>query len=363
MRSVLFLDRDGAILQEPDDEQIDRLDKFAFLPGAISALRTIGSWDRFELVLVTNQDGLGTDAFPEEAFERLQDLMLRTLAGEGVEFAAVHVDRTLPEDGAETRKPGIGMLRDYFKGDYDLAGSFVIGDRASDVDLARNLGARAIRIGDETDPDADFTAAKWDDVVAYLRSHVRTARVTRKTAETDIRLTLKLDGNGRNDIETGLGFFNHMLDQIGRHAGWDLDIEARGDLHVDEHHTIEDVGITLGQAVKEALGSKLGISRYAWVTPMDESRSHIVLDLSGRSMLVWEVPLSRERIGDVPTEMFPHFFRSLCDSAACGLHVKAIGENEHHIIESVFKGVGRCFRQATRVVEDSKHAPSTKGVL
>jgi imidazoleglycerol-phosphate dehydratase/histidinol-phosphatase len=363
MRPVLFLDRDGVVLVEPEDQQIDRLEKFSFVPGVISALRTIAGWERFELVMVTNQDGLGTESFPEEDFRPLHDLMLATLEGEGVTFAAVHIDPTFPDAGADTRKPGIGMLRDYLKGDYDLARSYVVGDRESDVELARNLGARAIRLGPVHDEDADFSTDNWDEVVAYLRSRVRTATVSRKTTETDIRIALKLDGNGNNHIQTGLGFFDHMLDQIGRHAGWDLDLEATGDLDVDEHHTIEDVGITLGEAIREALGQKLGITRYAWVTPMDEAQSRIALDLSGRSSLVWEVSFARERIGDVPTEMFSHFFKSLSDSARCALHVTAEGENEHHIIESVFKGVGRCFRQATRVEGDAGSVPSTKGLL
>ena len=372
MRTVLFLDRDGVILVEPEDEQIDRLDKFSFVPGAISALRTIAAWNRFEFVLVTNQDGLGTAAFPEDDFRPLQDLMLRTLEGEGIKFAAVHVDTTFPGNGADTRKPGVGMLRDYLKGDYDLAGSYVIGDRETDVQLARNLGAGAILIAGLHDPDsagassgadADFTSANWPDIVAYLRGRVRTATVVRKTSETDIRIVLALDGNGRISISTGLGFFDHMLEQIAKHAGWDLQITVAGDLEIDEHHTIEDVGIALGQAIGEALGRKLGVTRYAWVTPMDEARSHVVLDLSGRSTLEWDVAFTREQIGDVPTEMFSHFFRSLCNAARCTLHVSASGENEHHIIESVFKGVGRCFRQATRVADDSGAIPSTKGTL
>jgi imidazoleglycerol-phosphate dehydratase/histidinol-phosphatase len=363
MRSVLFLDRDGVILVEPEDEQVDRLEKFAFVPGAISALKIIAGWQRFELVLVTNQDGLGTDSFPEQDFHPLQDLMLRTLEGEGVRFSAVHVDRTFPEEDADTRKPGVGMLRDYLKGDHDLASCFVIGDRHTDIQLARNLGARAIRVASEPDPDADFTSDRWDEIVAYLRTAVRSSKVKRKTSETDVEIDLQLDGNGRTSIQTGLGFFDHMLDQIGRHAGWDLEIRVNGDLHVDEHHTIEDVGIALGEAVREALGQKRGITRYAWVTPMDEARSHVVLDLSGRSTLVWNVVFSREMIGDVPTEMFSHFFRSLSDATRCALHVRAEGENEHHIIEAVFKGVGRCFRQACRVTEDSSAIPSTKGIL
>lgn len=373
MRPVLFLDRDGVILVEPDDEQVDSVEKVSFVPGVIGALKTIYGWGRFDFVMVTNQDGLGTEAFPESDFRPPHDLMLRTLESEGIRFAAVHIDKTYPHEGADTRKPGIGMLRDYLKGDHALAESFVVGDRETDVQLARNLGAGAIRITSEDsldldgarveDSDADFVSTDWPGIVDYLRSNVRRSRVERKTSETDIRIDLVLDGAGKNQIATGLGFFDHMLDQIGKHAGWDLVIAAEGDLQIDEHHTIEDVGIALGEAIRIALGDKAGINRYAWITPMDEARSHVALDLSGRSALEWSVPFSRERIGDVPTEMFAHFFKSLTDSLRCSLHVEAVGENEHHIIEAVFKGVGRCFRQATRVSDDQSAIPSTKGVL
>lgn len=363
MRPVLFIDRDGTILVEPEDEQVDELAKFAFVPEVITALKTIAGWDRYALVMVTNQDGLGTESFPESAFQPLQDLMLRTLEGEGVAFDAVHVDATLPEDQADTRKPGIGMLGEYFESDYDLVNSFVIGDRETDVALARNLGAQAIRLADEADPEADFTAGSWKDVVAYLRGYARVGRVERVTNETDVRLLLTLDGSGKADVATGLGFLDHMIEQIVRQARWDLEMTVSGDLRVDEHHTIEDAGIALGTGVRRALGDKIGIARYASVTPMDESLAHVALDLSGRSWLEWSVPFKRERIGDVPTEMFSHFFRSFCDAARCTLHVSSDGENEHHIIEAVFKGVGRCFRQATRIDDDLDILPSTKGML
>ncbi len=363
MRPVLFIDRDGTILLEPDDEQVDDLSKFAFYPGAISALKTIAGWDRYALVLVTNQDGLGTDAFPESAFRPLQDLMLRTLQAEGVAFDGIHVDPTLPDEQADTRKPNVGMLGEYFGPDYDLAKSFVIGDRPSDVALARNLGSRAIRLAEDSDPEADFTTASWNDVVIYLRGYARTSRVERVTSETDVRLLLALDGSGKADLATGLGFLDHMIQQIVRQAQWDLELSVSGDLNVDEHHTIEDTAIALGTAVREALGDKVGIARYGSVTPMDESLAHVALDLSGRSWLEWDVRFKRERIGDVPTEMFSHFFRSFCDAARCTLHVSSNGENEHHVIEAVFKGVGRCFRQATRIGDDRGVLPSTKGML
>jgi len=363
MRPVLFIDRDGTILIEPEDEQIDDLSKFAFYPGAISALKTIAGWDRYALVLVTNQDGLGTDSFSESDFRPLQDLMLRTLESEGVKFDNVHIDPTLPEEGASTRKPGTGMLQEYFADQFDLAGSFVIGDRPSDVALAKNLGCRAIRLTQEPDADADFCTTGWDDVVAFLRGCSRTATVVRDTSETTIRLHLAIDGAGKAKIATGLGFLDHMIDQIVRQAGWNLELSVSGDLHVDEHHTMEDAAIALGSAVRQALGEKVGIARYGNVTPMDESLAHVSLDLSGRSRLEWNVPLKREKIGDVPTEMFSHFFRSFSDAARCTLHVSAQGENEHHIIESVFKGVGRCLRQATRIGDDLRVLPSTKGML
>lgn len=363
MKPVLFIDRDGTILVEPEDEQVDDLSKFSFYPGAISALKTIAGWRRYALVMVTNQDGLGTDAFPESAFRPLQDLMVRTLESEGVAFDRIHIDPTLPEEQADTRKPGVGMLGEYFGPDYDLANSFVIGDRPSDVALARNLGARVIRLTTDADPEADFTTTSWDDVVAYLRGFARTATVERDTNETSIRVRLVLDGSGKAEIATGLGFLDHMIEQIVRQARWDLELTASGDLQVDEHHTIEDTAIALGSAVRHALGDKVGITRYGSVTPMDESLAHVALDLSGRSWLEWNVRFSRERIGDVPTEMFSHFFRSLCDAARCTLHVSSNGENEHHVIEAVFKGVGRCFGQATRIRDDLGVLPSTKGTL
>lgn len=363
MKPALFIDRDGTILLEPEDEQVDDLSKFAFYPGSISALKTIAGWNRYALVMVTNQDGLGTASFPESDFRPLQDLMIRTLESEGVRFDAVHIDPTLPEDGADTRKPGIGMLRGYLSGEYDLTNSFVIGDRASDVALAKNLGARSIRLTGDEDPEADFTTSSWDDLVAYLRGFARTAQVQRETRETSISVSLALDGNGRCEVATGLGFLDHMIEQIVRQAGWDLDLSVSGDLHVDEHHSMEDAAIALGTAVQRALGDKVGIARYGSVTPMDESLAHVALDLSGRSRLEWNVVFKRERIGDVPTEMFSHFFRSFCDAAKCTLHVSSTGENEHHIVEAVFKGVGRCFRQATRIGDDRRVLPSTKGTL
>lgn len=363
MKPVLFIDRDGTILIEPEDEQIDDLSKFAFYPGAISALKIIAGWDRFALAMVTNQDGLGTDAFPESDFRPLQDLMLQILESEGIRFDAVHIDPTLPEERADTRKPGTGMLRDYFTDQYDLLNSFVIGDRPSDVALAKNLGARSIRLSDEPDPDADFTTTSWDDVVAFLRGRSRTAKIQRNTNETSISVYLVIDGTGNSEIATGLGFLDHMIQQIVRQAGWNLELSVSGDLHVDEHHTMEDTAIALGSAVRQALGDKVGIARYGSVTPMDESLAQVTLDLSGRSWLEWNVRFARERIGDVPTEMFSHFFRSFCDAARCTLHVSSTGENEHHIIEAVFKGVGRCFRQATRIGDDLRILPSTKGML
>ena len=363
MRSILFLDRDGVILIEPADDQIDTLDKFVFYPGVLSALRTIATWDRFDLVLVTNQDGLGTDSFPESDFRPLQDLMMRTLDGEGIRFVGVHVDPTFPDDGADTRKPGIGMLKAYVEGDYDLGASWVIGDRSSDMELANNLGTGAIRIAEETDSDAAFTSTDWNEIVAFLRGHARTALIERATNETRIRVSLRFDGNGTASISTGLGFFDHMLEQIARYASWDLEVQCEGDLHIDEHHTIEDVGIALGEAIREGLGDKRGITRYASTTPMDEALAQVALDLSGRSWLEWNVRFEREKIGDVPTEMFSHFFRSMADAGRFTLHVSASGENEHHLTESIFKGVGRCFRTATRIDSDGGDVPSTKGVL
>ena len=332
--------------------------------------------------MVTNQDGLGTDSFPEETFWPAHNKMLTTLAGENVNFAAVHIDRHFPRDNAPTRKPGTGMLTQYLSGDYDLANSYVIGDRLTDVQLAVNLGAKAILFlpnAGEASPvqSADgfaltdamrdaiaFTTGDWDEIYAFLRLPARTATVERNTKETQIRVDLNLDGTGRADMQTGLGFFDHMLDQVAKHSGADLSIRVQGDLHIDEHHTIEDTALALGEAYRRALGNKRGISRYGFLLPMDEALAQVAIDFSGRPWLVWDAEFRREKIGDMPTEMFFHFFKSFADAALCNLNVKVEGDNEHHKIEAAFKAFAKAINMAVRRdIRALDNLPSTKGVL
>lgn len=363
-KRVLFIDRDGTVLVEPPDtQQIDSLDVFEFIPGAIGALSALSRYTDYEFVMVTNQDGLGTTSFPEETFWPAHNKMLRLLEGEGVIFKEVLIDRSLPAHNSPSRKPGIGMLSEYLTGDYDLARSFVIGDRSTDVELARNLGARAVFLSSQSDPDAALSTASWDEIERFLTAQLRSAQVSRTTAETSISLDLSLYGTGRISVSTGLGFLDHMLHLLASHAGFDLQLVAKGDLHVDEHHLIEDIGIVLGEALKQSLGSKQGVERYGFLLPMDESLAEVAIDLSGRSSLVWSAEFRREKIGDVATEMFKHFFLSLCDSCKCALHISVRGENEHHKAEAIFKGVGRALRQAVARTPRVRTIPSTKGVL
>ena len=352
LKKALFIDRDGTILVEPSDEQIDSLDKFAFVPGAISGLKALTGLG-FELVLVSNQDGLGTPFFPTETFWPCQTLMLNTLKGEGIVFDNVLIDKTFPHENAPTRKPGTGMLTAYLDGSYDLASSFVIGDRESDVRLAANLGAKALQVGPMT----------WVEIAEAVRSSDRQVTFTRKTRETDITLTLDLDGKGPSGISTGLHFFDHMLEQIPHHGGVSLALECKGDLEVDEHHTMEDTGIVLGQAIDAALGSKRGIERYGFALPMDECKALVLIDFGGRADFVWKVDFTREYVGDTPTEMFSHFFKSLCTAARCNLRIEAEGENNHHLAESVFKAFARALRQAVRRNVFDGSLPSSKGTL
>ena len=356
MKTILFIDRDGTILEEPADEQIDSLDKFQFVPGALHALRAIRLRTDMLFVMVSNQDGLGTEAYPMEDFLPTHELMLRTLQGEGVTFDAIHIDRTFPADNQPTRKPGTAMLKPYMDNSaYDLAHSYVVGDRETDRQLAANLGCKALILSDE--------GMDWDRISAILIAGERTATVTRTTSETDISVQVNLDGTGKADIHTGIGFFDHMLEQIARHGLIDLTIHCKGDLHVDEHHTIEDVAIALGGAIREALGDKRGIERYGFCLPMDDCLCTVALDFGGRSWLVFDAEFHRERIGDMPTEMFPHFFKSLSDAARINLHVSASGQNEHHKIEGIFKALARSLRMALRRDIDHFQLPSTKGVL
>ena len=354
MRKILFIDRDGTILREPEDEQIDSFDKFQFVEGAISALRFLRQHTDYLFVLVSNQDGLGTSAYPEADFWPTHNLMLDILRGEGVEFDAQHIDRSFPADNRPTRKPGTAMLTKYIEGGYDLEGSYVIGDRQTDAVLAENLGCKALILSETTD---------WEKVREVAYAGERTAEVVRKTKETDIEVRLNLDGNGKADIATGLGFFDHMLEQIAKHGNIDLYAHCRGDLHVDEHHTIEDTALALGECLQKALGDKRGIERYGFCLPMDDCLCQVALDLGGRPWLVWDAEFHRERIGEMPTEMFLHFFKSLSDSAKINLNIKAEGENEHHKIEGIFKALARALKMAVRRDVEHYELPSSKGVL
>lgn len=355
MKRALFIDRDGTIIREPEDEQIDSLEKLEFVPGAISALATLAK-EGWELVMVSNQDGLGTPSFPEEDFLGPHNKMLTTLAGEGVMFSDQLIDRSFPSDNLPTRKPGTGMLTAYMDGSYDLAGSFVIGDRQTDLELAVNLGAQGIRLGSDETPG-------WGDVLRVILGKERRAVVERRTAETDIKVDIDLDRKGVCEINTGLKFLDHMLSQIPHHGGLSLSIYCKGDLEVDEHHTMEDVAIALGQAITKALGKKEGIERYGFALPMDESRAMVLLDLGGRFSFEWDVPFTREYVGDTPTEMFKHFFHTLAFNMSANLHVEARGENNHHIIEGVFKAFARSLNAAKRRDMFSNATPSSKGIL
>lgn len=374
MKKVLFIDRDGTLIEEPPvDYQVDSLEKLAFVPKAITAMNRIASLD-YELVMATNQDGLGTDSFPEETFWPAHNLMLKTLEGEGVRFDDILIDRSMPADNAPTRKPRTGMFGKYLNGEYDMANSFVIGDRPTDIELARNLGAKGILL-QPTESGRALLAEQglldscvlitddWDRIWQFLRAGARTAEIHRKTRETDIRVAIDLDGSGESHVDTGLKFFDHMLEQIVHHAGVSLVVEAKGDLEVDEHHTIEDTAIVLGEAVFRALGSKLGIERYGYCLPMDECKTIVLLDFGGRIDFQWNVEFHRERVGDVPTEMFRHFFKSFAEAAHCNLHIAANGENEHHKIEGVFKAFSRALRMAIARNSFKFELPSSKGVL
>ncbi len=350
MKRILFIDRDGTILREPADEQIDSYEKFQFLPGCIGALSFIAQHTDYLLVMVSNQDGLGTDSYPEADFWPTQNLMLEILHGEGIEFDAIHIDRSFPHQNLPTRKPGTAMLLPYMDGDYDLANSFVIGDRDSDRQLAENLGCK-------------FLFPDWEKVKEVVYAGERIAQVKRTTAETDICVSVNLDGQGKSDIHTGLGFFDHMLEQIARHGNIDLSVQCRGDLNVDEHHTIEDVAICLGECLLKALGDKRGIERYGYCLPMDDCLCQVALDFGGRPWLVWQAEFYREHVGDMPTEMFLHFFKSLSDSARMNLNIKAEGTNEHHKIEGIFKALARALKMAVKRDVNHYVLPSSKGML
>ena len=351
---ILFIDRDGTLIREPEDEQIDSFQKLRFTEGMFQHLGFICRNLDFRLVMVSNQDGLGTESYPEETFWPTQNLMLDILKGEGITFDAIHIDRSFPQDNLPTRKPGTAMLTDYMTGDYDLAGSFVIGDRQTDAKLAENLGCHSLILSEEMN---------WEKIAELLFAGERTATVKRTTKETDIEVRVCLDGNGKSDIQTGLGFFDHMLEQIAKHGMTDLYIRCKGDLEVDEHHTIEDVALALGECIRKALGDKRGIERYGYCLPMDDCLCQVALDFGGRPWLVWDAEFHREKVGEMPTEMFLHFFKSLSDSAAMNLNVKAEGQNEHHKIEGIFKAFARSLRMAVRRDVTHFQLPSSKGTL
>ncbi|SHM09962.1 imidazoleglycerol-phosphate dehydratase [Chitinophaga jiangningensis] len=378
MKRVLFIDRDGTLIKEvPPTYQIDSLDKIEFYPKVFVNMARIASELGYELAMVTNQDGLGTTSFPEDTFWPSQNFIIRAFENEGVQFDEVFIDRSFPADNAPTRKPGTGMLTKYLTGEYDLENSFVIGDRITDVQLAKNLGAKAIWMNEGNGLGSaevqDSAAAlrevialestDWDRIYEFLKVGLRTVTHVRKTNETDISIKMNLDGTGKAKIETGLGFFDHMLDQIARHGSIDLEITAKGDLHIDEHHTIEDTGIALGEAMAKALGDKRGIERYGFTLPMDDCLAQVGIDFGGRNWLVWEAEFNREKIGEMPTEMFYHFFKSFSDGAKANLNIKAEGQNEHHKIEAIFKAFAKAVKVAVKRNPSKMQLPSTKGVL
>ena len=364
MKKVLFIDRDGTIILEPPtDYQVDSLDKLEFFPKVIQNLAKIVTELDFELVMVTNQDGLGSDSFPEEDFRIPQDKMLTTLANENIIFSDILVDNSFESENSPNRKPRTGLLQKYIFGNYDLKNSFVIGDRKTDVELAKNLGTKSIFIADENFDNATLTTNSWDEIYQYLKQIPRKAVVNRRTKETEISIELNLDGSGKSNINTGLAFFDHMLEQISKHGNFDLDINVNGDLQVDEHHTIEDTALVLGTCFEQALGSKKGIDRYAFALPMDDCLAQVALDFGGRNWLVWDVDFKREKIGEVPTELFFHFFKSFTDTAKCNLNIQCQGQNEHHKIESIFKAFAKVLRAAVNQNQTNFSIPSTKGIL
>jgi imidazoleglycerol-phosphate dehydratase / histidinol-phosphatase len=362
MKKVLFIDRDNTIIVEPPDEQVDSYEKLVFLPGVISALSKISAETDYELVMVTNQDGLGTIAFPEESFWPVQNKMLQILKGEGIVFSEIFIDKTLPEENSATRKPGTALLTKYLARGIDLDSSFVIGDRLSDIELADNIGCKVIYVNKQTNSKAQLCTTDWNEIYRYLTGMPRVARVERNTSETKITVEIDLDGTGNESISTGIGFFDHLLRQIARHGNLDLMISAKGDLESDEHHLIEDVAIVLGETLLKALGSKKGIERYGFLLPMDDSLAQVAMDFGGRSWLEWNTAFTREKIGEMPTEMFFHFFKSFSDSAKCNLNIKAEGTNEHHKVEAIFKAFARALKMAVKKT-DNFNLPSTKGAL
>lgn len=369
MKKALFIDRDGTLVIEPPaDYQLDSLEKLEFYPGVFRYLSLIASTLDYELVMVTNQDGLGTASFPEETFWPAHNKVIQAFENEGVTFANVCIDRSMPEDNAPTRKPKTGMMEQYFEGEYDLANSFVIGDRLTDMEFAKNLGTKGILIASDDAEGYDaavqvLQTTSWETIATFLRYGLRTASLARKTKETNIEITLNLDGTGKASIATGIAFFDHMLEQISKHALIDMGLKVQGDLEVDEHHTIEDTAIVLGEAFSMALGSKEGLERYGFCLPMDDCLAQVAIDFGGRNWLEWDAIFKREMIGKMPTEMFFHFFKSFTDGAKCNLNIKAKGENEHHKIEAIFKAFAKAIKMAIKRDLNNMVLPSTKGML
>lgn len=381
MKKILFIDRDGTLIKEPIDYQVDTFDKLEFYPKVFTYLSKIVDELDYELVLVTNQDGLGTDSYPEDTFWPTHNFMLKALESEGIVFKEQIIDRTFAKDNQATRKPGTALLTQYTEGaktgKYDLVNSFVIGDRLSDIELAKNLGAKGIYINNEDGLGTEDQTLKkselqdvisletqsWKDIYFHLKLPLRQAIIRRKTKETDIKIDLNIDGTGQSNISTGLNFFDHMLDQLAKHSGADLKISVKGDLEIDEHHTIEDTAIALGEAYLLALGDKLGLMRYGFTLPMDDCLAQVAIDFGGRPWLVWDCEYKREMIGDMPTEMFMHFFKSFSDASRTNLNIKTEGGNEHHKIEGTFKALAKAIKMAVKIDKDNLHLPSTKGVL
>lgn len=377
-KKVLFIDRDGTlVIEPPEDYQLDSLEKLVFYPKVFQHLSRIVQELDYELVMVTNQDGLGTDSFPEDTFWPAHNKVIQAFSNEGIHFSEIIIDRTFAHENAPTRKPGTALLTKYFSEEYDLKNSFVLGDRLSDMELAYNLGAKGIWLNNdpklgsedvknntsEIQQSIALTSTDWAAIYRFLKLPSRSTSVTRTTKETDIKINLSLDGQGTGNNKTGLGFFDHMLDQIARHSGCDLSVSVNGDLHIDEHHTIEDTALALGDAFQQALGNKKGIERYGFCLPMDDCLAQVAIDFGGRPWCVWEAKFKREKIGEMPTEMFFHFFKSFSDAAKCNLNIKAEGQNEHHKIEAIFKAFAKAIKMAVRRDINNQQLPSTKGVL
>lgn len=371
MKKILFIDRDGTLILEPADEQIDSLEKLEFYPGVFSWLSKIATDTEYELVMVTNQDGLGTDRFPENTFWPAHNKMMKAFENENIKFSQVLIDKSFPHENKPTRKPGTGLLTEFLSDKYDLKNSYVIGDRLTDIELAKNIGAQGILINDGSltekvkekgfEAVCKLTTTDWRDIYKLVANPERKATVVRTTKETDIKIDVNLDGEGKSKINTGLAFFDHMLDQLSRHGNIDLTIKTKGDLHIDEHHTIEDTALALGEAFIIAVGNKRGIERYGFCLPMDDCLAQVAIDFGGRPWLVWDAEFKREKIGEMPTEMFYHFFKSFSDTAKCNLNMKAEGTNEHHKIEALFKAFAKAIKMAVK--KEGNQLPSTKGML